>query len=373
MTALDLPDTAGRWSTYVRFVDEDLVEHWAQRFADGADVCLIMGIGFDPRMCQGLELLAAEAPSDALSVKALDFDSPADSVARESAAETKKRFESLVDGIDLEFLNISYRGGVERFARGSADLFKDLSSFSQSDIVVDVNALPRSLFFPLIAKLLFLCDEAGDNAPNLHVVAGNAAWIDRLISDQGLDENAVWLHPFAGSFLLEADEFLPRVWMPVLGEGDTQAFKRVSELVSPAEVCPLLPFPSKSPRRGDELFEQYREVLFDQLRSDSGTVIYGDEGNPFQVYRRLRRSTIKYTEALEPLNGCKVAYSALSSKLVALGVLLVAYEFLDSPTYETGVAEIGSQSHRLERLVSLDEARAGTELVGLTLAGDCYR
>lgn len=373
MIDLERTHREGRWNTYVKFVDDELAEHWSQRFEDGADVCLIMGIGFDPRMCQGLELLKSTAPPGKLTIKAIDFDSPADSVARESAAITKEQFEGLIEGIDLEFLSLASRRGIEHFARASADLFQSLDSLPQTDVIVDVNALPRALFFPLLSKLLFLCDDAGEKAPNLHVFAGNSAWLDRLISDQGLDENAVWLHPFASAFLSEADEYLPRVWMPVLGEGDTQAFERISALVAPAEVCPLLPFPAKSPRRGDQLFEHYREVLFDQLRADSGTVIYGDEGNPFQVYRRLRSSTVHYTKALAPLHGCKVAYSALSSKLVALGVLLVAYEFLDSATYETGVAEIGAQGHRLERLVSLDEARAKTELVGLSLAGDCYR
>jgi hypothetical protein len=372
-TQIETANAGGRWGTYVKFVDEGLAAHWTQRFSAGAKVCLIMGVGFDPRMCLSLSLLREAAPSGQLSVKTIDFDSPTDEVAAESAVITRAQFDTLTDGVELEFLDVPSRDGIENFARASADLFETLDQFDHSDIIVDVNALPRALFFPLIAKLLFLCDERGREAPNLHVFAGNAAWLDQLIEDHGLDENAVWLHPFSAAFLSESDEYLPRVWMPVLGEGDTQSLERISELVAPAEVCPLLPFPAKSPRRGDRLFEHYREVLFDQLRADSGTVIYGDEGNPFQVYRRLRRSTLHYVEALKPLNGCKVAYSALSSKLIALGVLLVAYEFLDSSIYETGVAEIGTQGHRLKRLVSLDEARAETELVGLTLAGDCYR
>jgi hypothetical protein len=366
-------EPGGRWGTYVKLVDGDLARSWKMRYAAGAKVCLIMGIGFDPRMCLGLSLLKGVAPAGSLSIKAIDFDSPTDEVAAESAVNTRAEFESLVDGVDLEFLDVPSRDGIESFARASADLFESLDGFDQTDIIVDVSALPRALFFPLIAKLLYLCDEAGAEAPNLHVFAGNAAWLDQLIEDQGIDENAVWLHPFSAAFLSEADEHLPRVWMPVLGEGDSQSLERVSELVSPAEVCPMLPFPAKSPRRGDRLFEKYRELLFDELRADSGTVIYGDEGNPFQVYRRLRRSTMRYVEALRPLDGCKVAYSAQSSKLIALGVLLVAYEFLDSSTYETGVAEIGTQGHRLSRLVSLEEARSETDLVGLSLAGDCYR
>lgn len=362
----------GRWQTYVVYRDGELRDHWSARFEDGATACLLMGVGFDPRMCLGLELLAPLTNSEALCVKSIDFGGPTDTLAKESAAKTRELFDALVAPFLHESLTLPGGEGIENLARASASLIESLDGMSASDLIVDVNALPRPLFFPLISKLLFLCDQRGPEAPNLHIFAGNAAWLDELIVVDGLDESAVWLHPFEGTFLTEADNFLPRVWMPVLGEGDTQALERISELVAPQEVCPLLPFPSLEPRRGDRLFECYREILFDELRSDSGTVIYGDEGNPFQVYRRLRQSTLQYGEALRELGGCKVAYSALSSKLVSLGVLLAAYEFLGSTDHVTGVAEIGAQKHRLTRAVSIEEARERTELIGLSVSGDCY-
>lgn len=370
----DLPlDTPGRWQTYVKYCDDGLRDHWTQRFADGAKVCVVMGIGFDPRMCLGLEMLVPLADSASLSVKAIEYGSATDALAEEGALETRARFETLTESLSLEVLSLlANDGGIETLARDAVNLFQNLDGFAATDLVVDVNALPRPLFFPLISKLLYLCDEIGEDAPNLHIFAGNAAWLDELIVIEGLDENAVWLHPFSGTFLSEADSHLPRVWMPVLGEADNLALVRISEHVAPQEVCPLLPFPSGNPRRGDLLFESYREILFDELRADSGMVIYGDEGNPFQVYRRLRQSTIDYTESLAPLGGCKVAYSALSSKVVSLGVLLAAYEFKESEDHETGVAEIGAQRHRLTQAVSMAEAGEQTELVGLSVSGDCY-
>lgn len=365
-------ENEGRWQTYVLHRDRELRDHWSARFGDGAAVCLLMGIGFDPRMCLGLELLASLAGPETLCVKSIDFGGPTDTLAEESAEKTKELFERLVAPFPHESLALPGGEGIENLARASANFFESLDGISATDLIVDVNALPRPLFFPLIAKLLFLCDQRGPGAPNLHIFAGDAAWLDELIVVNGLDENAVWLHPFEGTFLAEADNFLPRVWMPVLGEGDTQALKRISELVAPQEVCPLLPFPSLDPRRGDRLFEHFREILFDELRSDSGTVTYGAEGNPFQVYRRLRQSTLQYGEALHELGGCKVAFSAMSSKLVSLGVLLAAYEFLGSSDHVTGVAEIGAQQHRLTRAVSIEEARKKTELIGLSVSGDCY-
>lgn len=367
-----MQSSEGRWQNYVMYGDDELLAHWRERFAGNARVCLIMGIGFDPRMCLGLECLQAVSDQGALHVKAVEFGGNSDQVAQESAVQTQTRFEELVTDLELEIVKVEDVGGVDRSARNAAGLFEDLAELDATDIVVDVNALPRSLFFPLVSKLMFLCDEANREAPNLHLLAGNAAWLDELIVGEGIDETAVWLHPYAGTFLSEADQHLPRIWIPILGEGNPLALQRISELVAPTEICPLLPFPSRDPRRGDGLFETYREVLFDRLRTDSGTVIYADEGNPFQVYRRLRESTLRYGRSLRELGGCKVAFSSLSSKLVSLGALLAAYELMGDADHVTGVAEIGTQSHRLTRTVSIEEAREKTELVGISLSGDCY-
>ncbi len=359
-----------RWDPYVLYDGEELHRHWAWRFANGARVALVQGIGFDPRMCLSLGMLRDLAPTAAVEVWAANLGGHGDATARAAAEENFERFEELLDGGPRHDLNVS-AAGIEQTARQSAAAFADLDQFGDvSDVIVDVSALPRSVFFPLIAKLLYLCDQRAD-APNLHVLAGDAAWLDAEVHAEGIDENAIWLHPFAGTFSVDSTSHYPRVWIPVLGENTTAQLERISELINPAEVCPLLPFPSRDPRRGDELFREYRAVLFDELRADSGTIMYAAELNPFQIYRRLRQATLEHVETLAPLGGCKTAYSALSSKLVAIGVLLVAYE-LRELGYEVGVADIGAQGHSLNRRFPAQQVQSETEMVGLTLSGDAY-
>ena len=363
--------TQPRWDPYVLNSGAQLREHWAWRFEHGATVAFVQGIGFDPRMCLGLKLLRDLAPPAAVEVWAVSFGSPGDTTAIAMAQDNLALFTELLSTGRRHDLDLA-APNIEQTARGAANAIADLAVFGDvSDIVIDVNALPRAVFFPLIAKLLYLCDQRHAGAPNLHVLAGDAAWLDAIIQSAGIDEHAVWLHPFASTFGVEATLHVPRVWMPVLGERTAPQLERISQLVGQMEVCPMLPFPSRDPRRGDELFLEYRRVLFDQLRTDSGTFIYAAESNPFQVYRRLRQSTLEHVQTLKPLGGCKTAYSALSSKLVSIGVLLVAYELRDDG-YEVGVADIGSQSHTIKRHVSIEEARERTELAGLTLSGDSY-
>jgi hypothetical protein len=359
-----------RWDPYVLYDGEDLRKHWTNRFAEGARVALVQGIGFDPRMCLSLGMLRDLAPTAAVEVWATNLGGDGDATTRAAAEENLERFEQLLDGGPRHDLDVS-AVGIEQVARRSAGAFTNLNQLGNvTDVIIDVSALPRSVFFPLIAKLLYLCDQRAD-APNLHVLAGDLAWLDAEVDAEGIDENAVWLHPFAGTFGVDSTSHHPRVWMPVLGENTTAQLERISELINPAEVCPLLPFPSRDPRRGDELFREYRAVLFDELRADSGTFMYAAESNPFQIYRRLRRATLEHAETLAPLGGCKTAYSALSSKLVAVGVLLVAYEMRELG-FEVGVADIGAQSYTLNRRFAAEQIQAETELVGLTLSGDAY-
>ena len=88
------------------------------------------------------------------------------------------------------------------------------------------------------------------------------------------------------------------------------------------------------------------------------------ELNPFEVYRRLRGAVLRYGEVFGILDGCRVAISPMSSKLMALGALLAAYE-LKACGHRVGVAHVDAQGYRL----------GGTaprpELYGLWLCGEC--
>jgi hypothetical protein len=364
-----------RWLDYVLERNEAVADHWTRRVAADARAALLVGQGFDPRMCLGIEVLQARIPPENLELFLIDFHThpPADDeVAHDLAKENLETAESLIPDAHRRVLDLGEHSDVP-VARRAAGLVSSVEFFQDyTDVVVDVSALPRAIYIPLLTKLLYLLDAAEDpSALNVHVLAGDAAWLDELIAAEGVDETASFLYPYSGTFTVEATGHLPRVWIPVLGENTATALERISELISPDEICPLLPFPARDPRRGDRLFEEYREVLFDRLRADSGTFIYGAEDNPFQVYRQLRQAALDYREALQPLGGCKTAFSALSSKLASLGVFLAAYE-LQQIDYDVAIADIGSQTHRLSRAVSLDEARANTTVVQISLYGDSY-
>ena len=134
--------------------------------------------------------------------------------------------------------------------------------------------------------------------------------------------------------------------------------------MKPDEICPVLPSPSRNPRRADDIVIEYQTPLFDELHLDGRNFLYASERNPFEVYMRLRGAVLRYGDVFRILGGCRVAISPLSSKLMSLGALLTAYE-LKQLDYRVGIAHVDSQGYRIESTVP----RA--ELFGLWLTGEC--
>jgi hypothetical protein len=314
-----------------------------------------------------------------LDVAAIDFD--------EGPASPSRVHQGLVDANWTKCQTLMSGSGslrarpVKMFSqdgrriggRSVAALYNSLSEFDgYSDVIVDISALPRGIYFPLIARILTIFDQPEESerkpAPDLHVFVAESPAIDRRIQDEGIDDVASYIHGFGGAVDAEATAEVPRVWFPVLGERQVEQLTRIHDLVQPDEIAPLLPWPSGDPRRADDLLLEYRETLLDRLSVEPTNFIYASERNPFEVYRQIRRAILHYLGALAPLGGCKAVLSAQSTKLLSVGALLVAYE-LRAAGLDVGVAHVECQGYRVE---SGGGQVAEPEVFGLWLSGTCY-
>jgi hypothetical protein len=150
----------------------------------------------------------------------------------------------------------------------------------------------------------------------------------------------------------------------MLGEGRGTQFARIHDRVKPDEVCPVLPSPSRNPRRADDIVIEYQRALFDEQRLDPRNFLYGSEQTPFEAYRQLRAAVLRYADVFKLLEGCRVALSPLSSKLMSMGALLAAYE-LKGAGFGIGVAHVECQGYALAAA-----AEPHAELYCLWLAGE---
>lgn len=367
---------AGRWFDYFLARGYALGEFFAEHLRPAErSVLFVVARSFDPRTPLGLRMLAAAGGEGRRDVRLLVYREGGREAVSDLALRAQANHEeiaSLVGGRGeirehtIEF----YADGRRVASQRAADAFANSSELaSYTDIVVDVSGMPRGVFFPLIARMLYLIDRerasTGRDTPNLYVLVAEDPGFDAAIGQEGVEEQAEFVAMFRGAFDQEARADLPSVWIPILGEGRSIQLDRIYDLVKPDEICPVLPSPAKNPRRADNIVREYHDLLFGQLIVDPEDLIFAAEQNPFEVYRTLREVVRHYQDALSPLGGCRVALSALSSKLMSLGALLAAYELKQSGQ-KIAVAHIDSHGY------SLQNPNMDSELFGLWLAGECY-
>ena len=378
MTAPSLQALEMRWRNYVLTRGAEFEQFWKEHADDaGRKLLFIGGRGFDPRATLAVESIARCAPRCGLDILAIELDegeANPPQKQKESADANWVKLQEVAQhrgGIRSAVIKFHSEDGHRVSARNAANLISDEEVVAPyTDVIIDVSAMPRGIYFPLIARVLFFHDAlraANKPAPNVHVLVSEDPKFDSRIKEIGIDETAGYLHPFEGEFNREARGVNPTVWIPVMGEGRTTQFDRIYDLVKPDEVCPVLPSPSRNPRRGDDIVLEYRKLLFEEARVDPRNILYASEMNPFEVYRQIRKTAIHYHEVLGLIGGCKVALSPLCSKLMSLGVMLVAYEMKTSDLFQLGIAHIECQGYELPEEVALD-----IQQVGLWIAGECY-
>jgi hypothetical protein len=372
----------GRWSDYFMSHGPSFDSFWEKFLSTTKrDLVFIIGRGFDPRMCCALESILSKGNSGLRDCIVLNYDDGTPKTETEYADLVKGNWEKLQSLMETAKGSISERNvaapsksGRRNTTFNAAYVFESLKEFAKySDIVIDISAMPRNIYFPLVHKLLALIDagkKAGDKIPNLHIVVSEDYKLDSCIVDEGLEEKASYLHSF-GAIELEATAEKRRVWIPILGERQAIQLDKIRILVDPNEVCPLLPFPSRNTRRADDLIREYRRFLFDEVLIEPRNIIYADERNPFQVYREILKAIEYYNQVLDLVNGCKVIISPISSKLLSVGALLAAYEAKQHGKL-VGIAHVECKGYRIEgnfEELKNDERRV---LYEIWLAGESY-
>lgn len=367
-----------RWSDYFLRHGDDFHLFWEDYLQKNTkNVLFILGQGFDPRMCIGLEKIIQAGGSGLRDCVAIEFDEGPNSPSKIHSPlleDNTKKLDGLIRDKGTKFVKSIKMWTDENRRIGSrraAEIFTGMSDFSNyTDIIIDISSLPRGIYFPLIGKILYILDSCTDKTsmPNLHLIVAENAELDFQIKEEEIDENADFIRGFAGNFEIESTENLAKVWIPILGEEKEVQLNRIYKLVIPEEICPVLPSPSVDPRRGDKLLIEYRNFLFEQLRVEPNNIIYVAEQNPFEVYRSIYQTILHYNEVFKPIGGCKIAISALSSKLISIGALLAAYESKQTPDLNVGIANVEAQGYQLNKTVEPNDS----ELFTLWLAGDCY-
>jgi hypothetical protein len=326
---------SNRWDEYVMASDASTLrpeEAWSAAVPPAGDLTTmyVLGVGFDPRSLVGLQRFLAADHRVAPVIGLVELPPPSQASglsARALAADNQNAFENLADGYEVRRIE---HEEVHSRANAGPRVARALTNpgfvHGISHLLIDVSSLPANLYFPMIAASLSAADRGLEGFPReLQVVACENPAIDAAIEKLGVSEAAI-VGGFRGSLEHESDPTSTVIWAPVLGERAGPALQAIHNLLAPGDVCPVLPFPARNPRRGDELVLEHQVVLFDEFRVNPGSIIYADERNPFDLYRTLSRLQSDFGHALAELQASTVVLSTHTSKLLSLGVLLAAFE-----------------------------------------------
>ena len=354
-----------RWRRHYLATGEHFNQVWQAVYGDAERrILFILGLGFDPRCLYGLQNLLALGVFPTCC-KAVEYGSGRDNRDEgllDRAQHNRDQFSSIlkdeiVDRVRIQTLSDDGRhvGGrriVEAF--NSPEIYA-----GYTDVVVDISGLPPGLYFPLVATLLQLSNSA---IPNLHVIVSDNPALDSRIVAEGGDRAEMIIGFEGGTERASTVNPLP-VWAPVLGEQARSQLRTIGTHRDWTLIHPVLPFPSKSPRRGDQLVADYHDLIFDEWQAEPEDFIYADEQNPFDVYQALVNLATSVRSSLDSIGTSQILVSCHSSKLLSLGVLLAAFE------ENIGVIHVQPTGYLLDATVPQD---ADGELYEVWLTGEPY-
>ena len=319
-----------RWANHYLCPPTEFEEFWQDYAKTGTrSSLLIAGRGFDPRTLEapralvhsGLQIAAARL------MHLVDYYNPSHPASQsESAKANEEELRSLLGSHNVSVESVVTRTADGRVTGGQQayNRYAAFNPAAYTDVIVDITALPTSIYFSLLGTLLKMHDNTSATW-NLHCVVCEDAQMDHAIRPEGGDQ-AELMYGFTGGFGQASQEDHLTVWAPVLGENQSDALRKIGSVIGASDVKPVLPFPSQNPRRGDNLVSEYEADIFETWNVGPSGLIYAHEQDPFDLYEQLSALKTDYSRALELAGTVRTVVSAHASKLLSLGVLLAAYE-----------------------------------------------
>lgn len=382
------------WDPYVFRRDDAVHELWDRLFESRPIRLLyICGAGFDVRaqtpVTELVENLVGQrrniehANMLAIQIDDYELDEEIVGLVAENSAKIKEIFSKIGESKEMP---VASTANDDDDLSASAVLQRDVRLVlgeidDYTDIILDVSSLPRVVYLALLTGLLKVIVNPrdkhglGGKCINLQVLVAEDAKLDGKIRAEDPSNDLVMIPGFASVMHAESVKEWPMVWFPILGENRAAQLEKLIDLIDVSdatEICPVLPHPSRNPRRGDELLVEYISPLFDTRSTPMTNILYVDEMNPFEAYRQLLTTMQRYCESLKILGGCRLIVTPLGSKLVTLGAGLACFEMqrpISEAKYGVAMPHAGPKRYQ----VAVDDLRSSKpRIASMLLSGEAY-
>lgn len=384
------------WDHYVYRRKSEVFDLWDSLFVNRrSKVLYIAGRGFDVRVRSVLEQFRHSVESGGYEIEqatlllvgfqGYELSEELQSLTTENTKALHDIFKDIGEVKEIVLGGRSESGeeirATSALLTGTKQVLEYIPNYT--DIILDVSSLHRIVYISLMTGILSsLVSDKSDQASlsaggvNFQVLVAEDAALDSQIKSEDPSEELVLIPGFGGALNAESVQDWPLVWFPMLGENRTGQFEKIAALANileDAEICPILPHPSRNPRRADDLLVQFRRQLFDARRTPPSNILLAHESNPFEAYRQLLGAMQRYQQSLSILGGCRLWVTPLSSKLMTLAAGLACFEMrpdkLDTSAY--GVAIPYAEPRRY--IAEIGAIKSSTpELSTLLLTGTAY-
>ena len=332
-----------------------------------SNLLFIMGCGFDPRMNNIFFHFLEKEAFRQITCLLIDFPRGKETPQDKLYLNNKSTLENKCNQYGVKVITIkdAHDKDSERRIIEIIRQLKQLNYDEFSDIVVDVSAMPRAIYFN-ICKCLF--NMSTRNKKNLFFSVSENIEIDASIVNIAGDE-IYPIYGFGRNYTLEANWDKRTVLIPLLGEHHIDELEKIFINFKPVDVCPILPFPSINPRRAEEILVTHMDFFRRRGFAEPQNYTYADERNPFELYLIIRELIKNYQITLKPITDCVCfGIAALTSKLMSLGALLVGLEQPQDVSFYTS----SPVDYQVENFIKLDELNKSSETFLMWITGEAY-
>lgn len=320
--------TTSSWTPCIYHGSTEATESFiSEYFSDHQRRCLIVaGAGFDPRSIKICKSLRTILENRINGVFIREERPNPDQQLLALANSNEQALISFVDHGQILRIEVFAADGAVIGGRNIINQLTGIEFQEYTDIVVDLSAMSVGVSFPLV-KYLRERVLSGAVKANLHLmVVGNPS-VDLNIIPEPCDRVS-HVRGFDGGAGTAETKKKARLWLPQLAFRKNSVLNqmRLHDLVSPNDICPILPFPSANPKTGDHLVEEFIFELLTSWDMDVTNLIFADESNPLDLYRTVLDIDDRRTKIFEELGGSLQILSPEGTRLLSIGALMAALD-----------------------------------------------
>ncbi|MCA9464392.1 MAG: hypothetical protein KC643_02960 [Nitrospira sp.] len=317
----------------VAHYDDEVLTFFHQYFGNNARTCLhIGGAGFDPRSADIVQCLS-KILKERLVVCLIKEERPnPDPKLIFRANANLQNIRENCNNLEVEKIDIfSSDDNAVTGGRNAISSISKIDFSKYTDVVIDMSALSMGVSYPIVS-FFYKNAKTIKPGPNVHLALISNPELDSLINSIPNDRYSE-VHGFALHDLM-GDAEKARLWLPFLSENKEHVLEMIHAGIAPHDTCPILPFPSEDPQKGDRIafgvLSSIQANLGGPLENEWGLdlkdFVYADERKPLDIYRTILRIDDERKPVFETFGGSTIILSPLGSKMPTIGALMAAME-----------------------------------------------